>query len=453
MLCLTLLSAMPLAWTSSASALHEDLKHVVFGNETGPGVLQRFMMTDKGLNGMGAVCLDGTDAGFYFLPAADTKNSNDWQLYFEGGGWCYDELDCWDRSRGQLGSSADWPATVSGMEGIMSSDCGINPDLCSFNRVYMKYCDGNSFSGNRHEPLKVIGGDGKEKLLYFRGRRIVDAVLQTLLALGLGRAETVHLTGCSAGGLATYLHTDYVQSQLKELAPGLRKFKSSPISGMFLYHDTVEGKSVYQTEMQYIFALANSTHGVNERCIRSMSAIDAWKCNFAEMAYAHIQAPIFPLNSALDSWSAPCIFTSELPENFPHQAAVGNGVCGAADGWSSCAGDWTKCDSLQMAKMNGFIVDFNTMLAGVQTLRRLGNGAFIHSCYTHCEAQSNYGWTHFEVNGVTMQKAFSQWWNSKVTVPAKDNTHSHGCTYGTNPVASCNPSCSAREAQDIEIVI
>jgi hypothetical protein len=31
---------------------------------------------------------------------------------------------------------------------------------------------------------------------------------------GLGSADTVLLTGCSAGGLATYLHTDYVHQQV-----------------------------------------------------------------------------------------------------------------------------------------------------------------------------------------------------------------------------------------------
>ena len=35
-----------------------------------------------------------------------------------------------------------------------------------------RYCDGNSFSGNRDEPVMHNG-----KPLYFRGRRIIDTVL------------------------------------------------------------------------------------------------------------------------------------------------------------------------------------------------------------------------------------------------------------------------------------
>ena len=38
------------------------------------GLLRLHMMPDKGLQGMGAVCLDGSDAGFYFAPASDPEH-------------------------------------------------------------------------------------------------------------------------------------------------------------------------------------------------------------------------------------------------------------------------------------------------------------------------------------------------------------------------------------------
>ena len=68
----------------------------------------------------------------------------------------------------------------------MSDDCTANPDFCNFNRVHMPYCDGNSFSGNRDDAVVVNG-----KPLYFRGRRVMDAVLESLLPLGLAQAEPV----------------------------------------------------------------------------------------------------------------------------------------------------------------------------------------------------------------------------------------------------------------------
>ena len=184
----------------------------------------------------------------------------------------------------------------------MSSDSTSNPDFAPFNRVHMPYCDGNSFSGNADEPVLVNGTQGPKKL-WFRGRRNIDATFRALNKLGLDAAENVLLTGCSAGGLATYLHTDYVATLLPKT---VKKFKSAPISGFFLLHDNVEGKPVYPTQMKNIFELANSTHGVNAKCIASKAPADQWRCNFAQEAYASTESPIFPLNSALDSWQTAC---------------------------------------------------------------------------------------------------------------------------------------------------
>ena len=208
--------------TDTVNSVPPHLNGVTFGSES-PSAMNLVMMPDKGLKGMGAVCLDGSDAGFYFSPASDAAFNSSWQIYFEGGGWCYDELDCWERSFNNLGSSLEWPKTAQA-GGIMSSDCTVNPSFCKFNRVFLAYCDGDSFAGNRDSPVEVKGTDGKLKPLYFRGRRILDAVLATLKSdFGLEGASDVLLTGCSAGGLATYLHTDYVHAQLSRLAPELRR--------------------------------------------------------------------------------------------------------------------------------------------------------------------------------------------------------------------------------------
>jgi hypothetical protein len=137
------------------------------GNED--GVMKLVMMHDKGLSGMGAVCLDGSDAGFYFSEySGGDANKNKWQLYFQGGGWyvrasptqarwlltgssraqrwrrCYDEMDCWGRSHAGLGSSKTWPKTAS-EGGIMSADCKKNPV-----RVLSVYC-----SPARRVPLSA----------------------------------------------------------------------------------------------------------------------------------------------------------------------------------------------------------------------------------------------------------------------------------------------------------
>lgn len=403
------------------------------------GGIPREPNTDAYFKATGALCIDGTPAGYYFVPAANTSNKNDWQLYFEGGGWCYDEEDCLGRSHGNLGSSKGWPAS-KGAGGIMDSDCTNNPDFCNFNRVYMAYCDGNSFSGNRDQPVLQNGSP-----LYFRGRRIIDTVLSHLTENhGLGDAENVLLTGCSAGGLATYLHTDYVGDYLKTKVASLRKYKAASISGFFLLHNTVENKPVYPTQMQYIFNLANSTHGVNDACIAAHAATgDQWKCNFAEEAYAHTHSPTFPLNSALDSWQTGCIYTSELAPGFPNQTGFENGVCSAAAGWPACARSPEACTQPQIKMMNQYIADFETKMNvnGAATYNKPGNGAFVHSCHTHCEAQGG-SWNSFKIGGVSMQQAVSKWWLSDGTEPASAHSYTP-CQYkdGATGPRKCNPTC------------
>jgi len=382
------------------------------------------MMPERGLAGEGAVCIDGSDAGFYYAPPAAAEGSTMWHLFFEGGGWCYDEVDCWGRSQTYLGSSKTWPKVISHASGLSSDDCTVNPDLCNAHHVLFKYCDGNSFTGDRAEPLKVTGPGGAERALYFRGRRILDAVLDTLLDhMGLASAETVLLAGCSAGGLATYLHADYVHKVLQERAKGLQKYRVAPVSGFFLKHTTVEGKPVYEDQMKTIFQLANSSGGVNERCIAAHAPDEHWKCNFAEFTYPHIESPIFILNSALDSWQMGCIYTADYPYGYPKQTAIGNGNCTAVAGWKACALSPEQCSDGQVEKLNDYISDFDATLRGSSTFSKAGNGAFVVSCHTHCEAQSDSFWKTFAVNGVTMQEAFSAWWKSE-DEPAEKHSYS-----------------------------
>ena len=186
-----------------AGAFDEDFRGLTYGQAAVTGT--ETAMALQLLNGTatsGAVCLDGTPGGFYFSKATAAANANDWQIYFHGGGWCYDDKDCWHRSNSHLGSTKGAAATVT-VGGLMDSDCARNPDFCNFNRVFLIYCDGNSFSGNRDLPYPVVE-DGEKANLYFRGRRIVDEVLKALSAnFGLAAAQNVLLTGCSAGGLAT----------------------------------------------------------------------------------------------------------------------------------------------------------------------------------------------------------------------------------------------------------
>eukprot|EP01047_Picozoa_sp_COSAG01_P017138 COSAG01_NODE_899_length_12871_cov_27.629572_13_plen_184_part_00 len=103
--------------------------------------------------------------------------------------------------------------------------CGTTvADLLSSRQVMMRYCDGASFSGNNETTASYKGAT-----LYWRGMRIREAMVADLLKKGLSKATDLMVSGCSAGGLATYLHTD----QWCDAVPNA-KCAGLPDSGFFL---------------------------------------------------------------------------------------------------------------------------------------------------------------------------------------------------------------------------
>ena len=69
-------------------AASSDFYGMSFGKEaekSSETIMNLFKLNDTAASG--AVCLDGTPAGFYFSPATHPANQNDWQIYFQGGGW------------------------------------------------------------------------------------------------------------------------------------------------------------------------------------------------------------------------------------------------------------------------------------------------------------------------------------------------------------------------------
>lgn len=235
------------------------------------------------------------------------------------------------------------------------------------------------------------------------------------------------------------------------MAPGMVKYRAAPISGFFLDHPNVVGTPVYETMIRNLFTISNATAGLNVGCVAAAtSPAELWRCNFASGSYGTTKASIFVINSALDSWQTGCIYTASLDPGFPtshhsslehaHCADVGHPKnCSGAvttdvaskrpmdwsqDGatparpppkcsgpWSSCAGNPEACNSTQMSAMNTWISDFVTTIKAGPAFSKAGNGAFLHSCHTHCEAHSA-NWNKFAIGGVTIQQAVSKWWNS-----------------------------------------
>ncbi|KAG6414817.1 hypothetical protein SASPL_122191 [Salvia splendens] len=125
-----------------------------------------------------------------------------------GGGWCDNIDDCQGKLNQSLGSSKFMPFTPS--TDILSPDSQINPDFYNWNRIFVAYCDQSSFLGDTEF-------DGQGLKLQFRGSRIFDAVVDDVLAKGMGVGENALLSGISAGGLATILHCHGFRARLPDV--------------------------------------------------------------------------------------------------------------------------------------------------------------------------------------------------------------------------------------------
>jgi hypothetical protein len=200
-----------------------------------------------------------------------------------------------DRSKGGLGSSNDYPPNA-GFGGLFQENLQINPNFGNFSYVYAKYCDGGSFAGNVKDPVIVKG-----QQIYFRGHRNLVAILEYLIAnAGLKSASDVIVSGGSAGGVAAYLHTDFIASYLGSSV----NVVGAPDSGYFPVGTGIDGSMAhgYYARLKWVMENMNvsTAEQINSGCFEQTPAEHRWQCMGAQYTYPRMKSPIFIVNSALD---------------------------------------------------------------------------------------------------------------------------------------------------------
>ncbi len=263
-----------------------------------------------------AVCIDGSDP-VYYLRKSNTK-SNNYLVYFEGGGWCYDLSQCYARSTYSLGSSKHYPMCESKKHFIayLDNNPDNNPTFYDWNIIYVKYCDGGSYASDA-----VAEYNGKK--LYFKGKNIRTAIITHLLEKNnMKNANNIVLAGCSAGGLGMLLSIDDLTSMIHATNPtiNVRGFIDSGIFADFkggvnksdvavfskLYKNDIANwysNNIldYPSAMRNIFSFMNISAGTNQQCLKASN--DPSNCIFAEYVIPHIVTPIFVSQSKYDYWS------------------------------------------------------------------------------------------------------------------------------------------------------
>lgn len=184
-----------------------------------------------------AKCLDGTPPVLYLHEGGDEKR---FLLYFIGGGICsgltIDSAieDCYKRSKTILGSSDPWPEKLDG-EGYLSPDPAKNK-FASWTKIVFGYCDGSLHQGNRENPIPY-----KDTELYFKGAAITRSHFKWIQNhYDLKGADKVVMTGTSAGGVATYIWTNYMMSLVSEPRNVLSIPDSSVLVNFTTYSDGVD---------------------------------------------------------------------------------------------------------------------------------------------------------------------------------------------------------------------
>ena len=244
-----------------------------------------------------AKCLDGSSPLLYLHEGGDKTR---FLIFFVGGGLCSGRTleetleDCYKRSQTDLGSSnIGWPDTVNA-GGYLSVDP--SNKFSTWTKIIFGYCDGSLHQGNRHNPISYKG-----KNLYFRGAVNTRANLKWIQNhYDLRNAAQVVVTGSSAGGIATYLWTNYVRLMVSKPDNVL----SIPDSGLFLNFTTYAGNEDYLNQVVVNnFRLANIDEKTPLNLCNLKYKGQEYKCLFFEYAYTSLQSRTLVVNSEYDAWA------------------------------------------------------------------------------------------------------------------------------------------------------
>ena len=369
-------------------------------------------------------CMDGSPFGYYFRAATNASNSDKWVLELQGGGWCYDEGACYGRTLpsyggGVFGGSANWTATMGGY-------FAEHPD---WNRVFLRYCSGASFTGFReagHDASgwPVPGHPGalvpNGTLLWFRGAANID---ETLAALqrdhGMGRPRPVAeliVTGSSAGGLATILNVDRIAA----LAGAEGRTTGLADAGFFKYEANhsvghYASSANFTADMGHLFAMVNASGALSPACQAAQAAAGAtavpapggaerppagaFNCMVAATAVRYVASPLFLLQSKFDHFQLGAIAALPCMTAMPYAPPWPNATCSAEE----AAQIALYGDDLE-AELRGAVAP---AAAGAGSAGR--RALFLSACIVHGQVSPD-AWAQTRVGGVTPQQAWAEWY-------------------------------------------
>ncbi len=133
-------------------------------------------------------------------------SDNKVMIYFAGGGASVDEISAREDTYNTKEVWPDYLANVTMNMGGLASDVEGSP-FKDWTLILFPYATGDFHSGTGE--FHYIDTDGKEKILYHNGYNNYTLAMQEIMEkAGIENADTVLVTGYSAGGFATALLSD-----------------------------------------------------------------------------------------------------------------------------------------------------------------------------------------------------------------------------------------------------
>ena len=412
------------------------------GGYTGLNEMPLTILDAENASAHGARCLDGGPPGFYSRKATAVADKDKWVIYLKGGGHCYNAKTCAAAARTPYGSTARFPRRF-GLDGILSTDAEVNPLFGSWNHVLLWYCDGAVWLGARKTPLHTYDSDGQPLLLYFRGRKVLQHLLDHLMNhRGLSTASEVLFSGDCAGGTAVHHMLDEMADRLLPSA----KVRAAVDSSYFIYlEDPVTHQEIFHTPESFPVQQPLVLRGECERA-RPLTptrkeAFADWECGFGgPLHYPLRRTPIFVVQSMVDS----CMLDNQWH-------GLNGSMVAARGGCLDRNLQLSACDATEASHVAALQ---RKMLAHFEASGKLGpglNGGFLHTCLGHGDGlRKNDAFTGVRIKGVSVRDALSIWWADEVG----NTSHWYRpCSMLDRPPWQCNPSCAAwksAEAQSLQ---
>lgn len=377
-----------------------------------------------------AVCLDGSPPLYYVSPGWGA-GARRWLLHMEGGAWCGSAAECvgWWGYRSTLADPDVLPADAQAATGYFNRSEPRN-SMADWTYVFIRYCDGFSFASDAAAPQVVRVNATANATVHMRGRALLAAVQADLLArAGMAAATDVVVGGCSAGGMAVFIHCDAWAARIRAAAPAARVTCLADSGWFPLIPDAGYPSTWFNGVWQNAFANMNASAAAHPACLADRNATTAWQCIMPEVAAVYTATPIFIFQAQYDSFQ---LFNMERCIPMP------------PDPKSPCSNDDITRWGAQL--ITGSIQAF----LQAPLAKAAGSAAFIDSCYHHCGTWADFdqvtSWTGGNLSG---SQAFAAWranptaalWQQPTAYPCLGAT----CcgAHGPDSLATSSPACGA----------